>query len=373
MVPHCPTVPPAWRRRGTGRLIGLLALLVSWATAAVAQQRIERLFYYVDREDAYRSLTQRIGQITILSPAAYAVNERGIVWGEVDPRVLALARRHDVAVMPLIVNPGFDQAMLSALLADATARARAVTTMVELCRQHGFRGIQFDFENVNVADRDAYTRFYREAAAALHDAGFLISMAVVHRPGVLPGPTRYHAWLFENWRGAYDLEAIAEAGDFVSVMTYAQHTRRTPPGPQAGIPWVREVIDYFLRQMPADKLSLGIPLGSQHWYVSQEDKIVPEMARSYSEQVSHAWALGLLERYGAELRWDDTQQVAYGSYPRGGTFEWVFVEDVRSFRTKLELIDRHRLRGFSAWVLGPEDPAIWEVLERRPGGRAARR
>ncbi len=347
--------------------------LVAAAGAASAQLQPERIFYYVDREDSYRSLLTHIDQISIVAPAAFSANARGIVWGEVDPRVVSLAREHGVGVMPLIVNPGFDQEMLSALLADSAARARAVASMVELCRRHGFLGIQFDFENLSVADRDAYTRFYREAARALHAAGRLISVAVVHRPDVLPGPSRYHAWLFESWRGGYDLRALAEAGDFLSLMTYAQHTRRTPPGPQAGIPWVRDVIAYVLSQVPAGKVSLGIPLGSQHWYVSREDQIVPELARSYSEQVSHAWALGLLERHGAEPRWDDVQQVAYGAYARGGTFEWVFLEDTRSFRAKLAVVDEFRLRGFSAWVLGPEDPGIWEVLGQRTGGPADRR
>jgi spore germination protein YaaH len=342
-----------------------MVVLGAVAPPLAAQDRIERLFYYVDRETSYQSLLAHIDEITILSPSAYSVNEQGIVWGDVDPRVVALAKEHRVGVMPLIVNPGFNQEMLSALLASDTARARAVRSMVELCRRHGYLGIQFDFENINTADRDRYTRFYREAADALHRESFQISMAVVHRPDVLPGPTRYHAWLFENWRGGYDLRAIAEAGDFISVMTYSQHTRRTPPGPEAGIPWVREVVEFFLEHMPAEKLSLGIPLGGQHWYVSQEDKITPEMARSYSRGVSHAWALGLLERHGAEPLWSDVHQVPYGFYSRGGTFEWLFFENARSFQAKLGLLDEYGLRGFSAWVLGPEDRAIWEVLSTR--------
>jgi spore germination protein YaaH len=35
--------------------------------------------------------------------------------------------------------------------------------------------------------------------------------------------------------------------------------------------------------------------------------------------------------------------------------------------TKLELVGRHGLRGYSVWLLGTEDPRIWERL--REGGR----
>lgn len=330
-----------------------------------AAQDIERLFYYTDNENAWASLRANIDRISIIAPGGYFVDGEGIVWGEVDPRVIRLGRDRNVPVMPLIVNPGFDQAMLTKLLHDPAARARAIESMVELCRRHGHYGIQFDFENVAMPDRDALTQFYRETAAALHAAGFKLSIAVVHRPDDLAGPTRYHQWLFRNWRAGYDIEALAQIGDFISVMTYSQHTRRTPPGPQAGIPWVESVIEYFLEHVPPEKLSLGIPTSSQHWYTSQEDRIQPEMALSYSETVPWARAMALIERNNAELLWSDTHQVPYAFYDRGGTFEWIFMENARSFRAKLDLVRRHRLRGFSVWVLGSEDPEIWSALPAR--------
>jgi spore germination protein YaaH len=348
------------QRRAAAFLAGVL--LVPGAAAPLRAQQVERLFYYVDNEDAWASLRANIDHVSIIAPGGLSVDEDGVVWGEVDPRVVRLGRERGVPVMPLIVNPGFDQEMFTRLLANDAARARAVAWLVELCRRHDFAGIQFDFENVSIDDRDALTGFYREAADALHREGRKISIAVVHRPEELPGPTRYHAWLFRNWRSAYDLEALAGIGDFVSVMTYSQHTRRTPPGPQAGIPWVEAVIEYFLHFMPPAKLSLGIPTGGQRWYTSQEDRIEPERARSYSEAVSHRRATALIERYGAQPQWEPEQQVPFAYYARGGTFEWIFYEDARSFRAKLGLVQKHRLRGFSVWVLGSEDAGVWEVV-----------
>jgi len=347
------------------RIASIAGLAVLALAAPLAAQRGERLFYYVDREDSYNSLIAHIGSVDVLAPSVYNVDQDGVVWGELDSRVLALARQQGVQVMPLLVNRGFDQAKLSALLGDESATERISASLVELCRRYGYRGIQIDFENLAIEDRDAFTRFYRRVAGALHDAGFGISVAVVHRPDELAGANAYQEWLFDSWRGGYDLAALVEAGDFISVMTYAQHTRRTPPGPQAGMPWVTDVIEYFLRYVPPEKLSLGVPLGSQHWYTSYEERITPELARSYSAQLSHAWALGLIERHGGTLQWNDEQQVAYAFFPVGGTFEWIFLEDARSFRAKMRLVEKFGLRGFSAWLLGPEDPAIWEALPAR--------
>ena len=347
------------------RVLLVLTAATAFSAADTAAQEAERLFYYVDNDDAYASLVANIDRIDIVAPAAYYVEEDGVVWGDVDGRVIALAREHGAQVVPLLVNRGFDQAELHALLVDDAARVRITSAMAELCRRHDYDGIQVDFENLSINDRDAFTQFYREMANAIRPAGCTLSVAVVHRPDELPGPTRYHKWLFDSWRGGYDLRALGEIGDFISIMSYSQHTRRTPPGPQAGLPWAAEVVDYFLEHVPAGKLSMGIPVSSQHWYTSYEERITPELARSYSAQLSHARALGLIDRYDADMQWSEEHQVPYAFFSVGGTFEWIFLEDARSFRAKLDLLQRRGLRGFSVWVLGPEDPAIWDALPAR--------
>lgn len=353
---------------GTSRIwLTLFSLVVVFLVTAYPQDNFERLFYYVDDKPSYQSFVSHAGEIDVVAPAVYSVDENGVVWGEIDRRVLEVAARDGVKVVPLVHNPGFDQEMVHGLLADSTARRRAIGALLELCREHGFAGFQFDFENVHIDDRDAFTRFYREAARAFHAAKLEISVAVVHRPGSLPGPSSYFRWLFTNWRAAYDVEALAEIGDFVSVMTYSQHTRRTPPGPNAGLPWVLRNLEYFLERAPAAKLSLGIPLGSQHWHIVHDDQQYHANARSWSDNLDYEWAMGMAERHGAKVLWDDTQKVPYTVFENGGLFEYIYFEDVRSFSAKLDLVKEHRLRGFSAWVLGREDPKVWELLKRSSG------
>lgn len=330
------------------------------APAALNAQAPERLYYYVDNEDSYNSLVKHIDRIDVLGPQIYTVDSLGTVWGSLDPRVKKLAAEHKVKVMPLVVNEGFNQPALRKLLADTAARSRATRSIATLCKDEGYWGFQFDIENVNMQDRDLFTAWYTETANALHAVGCTISIAVVHRPAEFAGPTGYDRFLHENWRAGYDLAAIGKAGDFISLMTYAQQTRRTPPGPIAGLPWMRAVVDYSLEYVPADKLSLGIPTWSEHWF-TRDDPSLPERARSWSSNASWQWAKGLADRHDAEIRWDEKQGVPFTYYENGGVYEWIFFENARSFRAKLDLMKEKKLRGYSAWVLGPEDPAIWEV------------
>lgn len=338
----------------------IMLALSAGSTMPATAQRPEAIWYYVDREDAFDSFAQHASKIDVIAPSSYGVDEQGIVWGDVDPKVLEIARAHGVRVMPLVVNRPFNKDLLHQLLASPAARARTVAAMVELSKRHNYWGMQIDFENVSIDDRDLLTTFYREAASAMHAAGKIISIAVVHRPDELAGTQPYHAWLMADWRGGYDLKALADAGDFMSIMTYSQHTRRTPPGPGAALPWTREVLNYFLKFMPREKISLGIPTGSMHWYTSQEDRITPELARSYSQQVTYSWAKHIAERYNSPLKWHDEYKVWYTFFPVSGTFEYLFVEDARSFAAKTDLVKQEKLRGYSVWVLGLEDAKIWE-------------
>lgn len=339
------------------------ALLVTFAVspATLAAQSTEKLFYYVDNQQSYDSFVKNVSRMSIVAPSSFRIDSLGIIWGDLDRRVLELARANGVKVMPLIVNESFHQPSLRRLLADSAARNRSVRAMAELCRRHRLWGMQFDIENVPVDDRDRLTSWYAEAARALHGAGCTISIAVVHRPDELAGPLGYHRFLFDSWRAAYDLPALARIGDFITLMSYSQHTRRTPPGPQAGLTWLTAVVDYALQSVAPEKLSLGIPTQGLHWF-TREDNALPERARSWAETVSWRWGSGLAERHGATLQWDPAEAVTMGHYSNGGTYEWLFLEDVRSFEAKLDLLRARKLRGFSAWVLGQEDERIWGLL-----------
>jgi spore germination protein len=327
-----------------------------------SQVKPEHLFYYVNNEECFRDLREHANSISIVAPQAFSVDDEGVVWGSVDGRVIELAKEQSISVMPLIVNPGFDQALLHRFLVNEGSRKRAIASLVDQCVQNRFAGIQFDFENLNLNDRDAFTRFYQETAEALHARGLKLSVAVVHRPEEYAGPTPYHKWLFENWRAGYDLAELAKAGDFISVMTYSQHTRRTTPGPNAGIPWDKQVIEYFLKFMPPEKLSLGIPLDSQHWYTELDTSGFAAKAHSWSRGLDYASAMGLVSRFDAKVEWNELQKVPYAVFENGGLFEHLYIEDARSFQAKYDLVTTYHLRGFSAWVLGHEDPGIWKKL-----------
>jgi len=324
----------------------------------------EVLFYVGGSgERALAEIRENIGRISILSPQAFRTDSLGHVEGGVHPEVLALARAAGTKVIPLVVNPGFDQATMHALLASPEARGRTIASFVSLAREHGFDGWQFDFENFHVDDRDAFTGYFRETAAALHAEGLSLSVAVVPTDGS-PGTTSFQKYMQDNWRNGFDVAALADAGDFVSLMTYAQHGGPTAPGPVAGLPWVRRMLEHALAQgVPPEKISLGIPTYSVWWLPVYTEA---GGARVAGREIPHVRAMEELGKGTGRLEWLPEIGAHYAFWSNEGIYEWLFIEDARTLEAKLDLFEAYPgLRGISAWVLGAEDPAIWGVLDRR--------
>lgn len=347
-----------------GYLAAWILLAAAFPTVGSAQRpvRMEGLFYATASPDAVASFEKHADLVSVIAPQSYRVDARGDLSGSVPPRLLEIARAHGVRVMPLIVNPGWNLELFHALVNDSIARARMIEQMVELGKRDGYWGWQFDFEQIHIGDRDALTSFYREAGRALHAAGMTISIAVYPDPDPAPDSSAYHRWLREYLTGAYDLKALAEAGDFISLMTYLQHTPRTPPGPVGGLPYMARIIEHALALgIPADKLSLGIPFFSMHWSTHWNEE---KKGYSWSRGLGWPATRKLLTSVHARVQWDAVQGASHAQWENGGTFEYAWIEDARALAPKLNLQRRYRLRGISVWRIGQEDPAVWDVLKK---------
>lgn len=235
--------------------------------------------------------------------------------------------------------------------------------MIQQAKLYGFTGFQFDFENIAWTDRDALTLLTRQTAEALHRQGLKLSMAVVPNAPGYAGRGPFGKWMWEYWRGAYDLKALGQALDLVCLMTYDQHTRWTTPGPVAGMPWVMDNLQYALKQVPKEKLSLGIALYGYHWFtgdpVGEDGKERSNIAAQYIDADE---SLPLARQFNAAMQWDPVEHESWFYFYRDQMREWVFLPDAHAFRDRYDVVKQYNLEGFCAWVLGAEDPKIWEEL-----------
>jgi len=346
----------------TAAVLVNVVLLATPAMLPAQQLGGERVAYVTASGDGIDSFEKHARSISIVAPQSFQVDAEGHLTGEVPASILTIARTNHVRVMPLVVNPGWNLELFHKLVNDSTARARMIASMLSLGKEQGFWGWQFDFEQIHVSDRDSLSRFYREAANALHANGMKISIAVYPDPGDLQNASAYQTWLWEYLVGAYDLKALADAGDFITLMTYLQHTPRTPPGPVGGLPYMERVVRTAIAHGVAPrKLSLGIAFFSMHWRTEWN-----------AERKGYSWGRGLgwdsvralVQKEGAPVRWDVVQGASEARWEEHGVFEYAWIEDSAALAPKLELQKRYGLRGISVWRLGQEDPRVWTQLTR---------
>ena len=342
-------------------LICTFLLIAGLNVTTYGQYKSENLFYMVNSENSFQSFKNNIKQISIAAPQSFSMTKNGIVYGQVDPRIIKLAKENNVKVMPLVVSEGFDQQLMQSFLKDEEAQQRAIDIMVKLAKKHDFYGWQFDYEGMHFTDRRAYTEFYRKTAEALHKAGFKLSVAAIAYDSDFEFPTPYFEFWYKDWRGVYDFKALAEIGDFISLMAYPQHTITTPPGPVAGFPWVEEKIEYMLSLgIPPQKISLGLTFYSRHWYADYNKK---QGAFINAETIGYQKAVDLIERNGAKKIWMEDQKSNYAYWSVGGIFQYLFFADSESLKAKLPLLKKYKLRGISVWRIGEEDSKSWKVIE----------
>jgi spore germination protein YaaH len=360
-----PGAMPAFSSGLLMRRISLFLLLIL-ASATTAFAKPAALFYMTDSPDSIRSFFAHSAKIDLLVPTWYNVDENGLVSGEPDPAVLESAHRQGLPVMPIVAL--FGKKELHLLAASVEAQDRLNDAMLREAKLHGYVGFQFDFENVDYLDRDGLSAVVARSADALHKAGLQLSIATVPNAPGYPGKGGFAKWIYTDWRGAYDLAALSKSVDLICLMTYDQHTRWTVPGPVDGWQWTLENLKYALQYVPKEKLSLGIPLYGYHWYTGEPttDKATGvQHPNPSADYISAPDALQLANAFNGKLQWDADDHTAFFYFYRDQMREWIFYTDLHTFRDRYQLAQDRGLQGFCSWVLGTEDPQIWNMLPDR--------
>jgi spore germination protein YaaH len=336
------------------------------------------MYYYYPDPRGMNSLEQHASQMTLLAPQSFWMDAAGFVHGEVPSRVLEIAKRTKLPVMPLLVNPGFDRHAASLLLHSTRAQHRAVTYLAYLAKRENFVGWQLDLEYIDPVDKRYYTQFVQRAAARLHREAKLLSIAVVPRfSDFYPDTDPSREFKSGEWGAPYDFRALGRVVDFMTLMTYDHHSSNTPPGPVAGYDWVMAALDYATSRVPCQKILLGIPFYGREWI--QSGGAISARTLAFEETQNR------MEQLSVGRLWDERWRTPWFQYNSDSGLHTGWYEDSMSLEAKLELMQKYHLRGFAGWRLGEEDPNFWTLAAvrdwsgqqgqkrgaRRPGTHAA--
>lgn len=334
---------------------------------------MEKIFYVLHHKpdatrnkpiSSFTTMTKQNKHINILISQAYQVQQDGSVSGFLDEEVVNFVRNNkNLKLMAMVTNANFNKDTTHTFLTNRRAQEKAINALIELCHQQHLYGVQFDFEMMPHTDREILTAFYQLAAEKLHQQRLAVSFAVAPILTDSEFASAFQQRIYENWAGAYDIGEIGKSADFITIMAYNQHVGKMTPGPNASISWVEQVIKYALKHVPARKLSLGIPAYSGVWYMGINPGSTNGKVSIQHDEISYQKALALLAKNHAKQQWNASGKFYYAFYENRWANQYVFIEDAKSFKEKVKLAKKYKLRGISVFRIGTEDPAIWRVLQ----------
>lgn len=299
-------------------------------------------------------LRETLPWLTAIYVFSYGFTEEGELVPPIsdDTRIIEESRQAGVRTVltftPLGADGRFNNNLVSALVGSRELQQKVIWELGRIMQAKGYEGLDIDFEYIRAEDREAFAAFVGFATQVMNLFGYPVSVALA------PKTSRDQPGLLYE---GVDYRLLGMAANRAMLMTYEWGYTYGPPMAVAPINMVRRVVDYAVSEIPAEKISLGIPNYGYDWPLP------------YVRGVTKAQTLGTLEAirlaidHGVEIRFDETAMSPYFRYWQYGIQHEVWFEDVRSLKAKFDLVKEYGLSGVGYWQLMRYYRANWLLLE----------
>lgn len=293
--------------------------------------------------------------LNVVSPTWFALKEDAeggfYVHNMADAAYVSWAHQRGYQVWGLFSND-FDPDLTSKMLANYETRKQIIFELLRLAELYNLQGINIDFENVYVEDKDLLSQFVREMTPYMHEQDLVVSIDVTIRGGS------------PMWSLFADRAALGKVVDYMMVMTYDQHWRTSPvAGSVAELPWVekgiRDIIE--IDGVPSQKILVGVPFYTYQWFEELDPDGNVENVSSKTLFMSTVEDI-IEEKQLTPIYQPETGQ-HYVEYEEDGQRVKIWLEDATSMKARAELVQKLDLAGIASWRRGFETPDIWQVIQ----------
>ncbi|GGC94345.1 spore germination protein YaaH [Thalassobacillus devorans] len=290
--------------------------------------------------------------LTYLAPFSYRVQSDGSLEAPPLDDFQQIAQDSTAALMMVVSNltdEGFDTELGRTILTDENVQNTLLNNIVNTAKEVGYKDIHFDFEYLPAEMAEQYNNFLRKAKQRLRQDGLLISTALAPKTSAEQTGVVYEA---------HDYGAHGEIVDFVVLMTYEWGYSGGPPMAVSPIGPVREVVEYALTEIPAEKIFLGQNLYGYDWTLPYVE------GGEFAKAISPQQAIQLARENNVAIEYDEEAQAPFFFYQDAeGKRHEVWFEDARSIQRKFDLVKELGLKGVSYWKLGLAFPQNWTLIE----------
>lgn len=307
--------------------------------------------YYSEVASAPDRTGVKMDGVNVVSPAFFHLNTSGELTENVGTQGQAYidwAHSNGYKVWPMVQNAGNGMLnVTSNIMNDYNKRQKLINQIVNYCVKYKLDGINIDFENMKKEDKDMYSRFIIELTPRLKDMGIVVSVDVTAPDGS------------ETWSLCFDRNVIGDVADYIIFMAYDQYgTSSNKSGTTAGYDWVNLSLNKFLKteEIESNKIILAIPLYTRLWTEDSSGKVVKQSTVSMKN-------IDSILPSGVNKQWDDNLKQYYVEYKDGQYTKKMWIEDEKSLKEKINLINSNNLGGVASWEKGMETDNFWTFLK----------
>ncbi|PJZ68655.1 glycosyl hydrolase [Leptospira perolatii] len=280
-----------------------------------------------------------------------------------------------------------------------------IQTILQEIDKYGYDGIDIDYEGMTCEKKEAYEEFLTLLKAELHKKSKILSVSIHPKTGV-EEKSKYSCSglkrkidvdFYETYRGqlTHDYDFLGKTADKVKIMAYELHPRKNGfpgPGPQAPNWWIEKILEYAVKRIPNEKLYMAIPTYGYDWplncdvdskavYFSRAQWIKDRMSPRQEQPTD---VLEIYKTQGKISDWVFLRPFLYRHegkvyedpslwYRMGGCDRVAFYMNRASFESKMKILEKYNIRGFSFWqLIEDNDPEIHHYLEEKLGNTSAR-
>lgn len=314
-----------------------------------AGSKINLTWHQIWQSTPNMSGVEKTTGLNVISPTWFTlVNEQGDLKDKASLAYTDWAHKNGYKVWALVDNE-FDPVKTSKVLNSAQTRWKLAANIIDHAKKYKVDGINIDFENMYIKDKDIFTRFMSELYAKAKANGLVLSVDV----SVIASNS--------NWSECFDRAALARVVDYVALMTYDQHWGGSPiSGSVAQITWVEQSLLKVLKEVPKEKLLLGVPFYTRLWM--EEYKSGSTVPVVTSKAISMEEAERLVAENKVVKTWDAASGQYFATYKKDNATYKIWLEDERSIALKSQLVTKYDLAGIASWKYGLEKPEVWETI-----------
>jgi spore germination protein YaaH len=287
----------------------------------------------------------KIDVVNVVSPTLYELsNSKGDITSLTADTYVTKAKSLGYKVWPIITNGidsvGYSTTDTSLLMNSETSRENLIKNILDLLKNDKLDGINIDFENMKIDDRNLYTQFIRELAPLVRKLGKTISVDMY-----------FVAYI--------DRKGVGEAADYTVLMGYDQRgSWSNESGSISEISWVEGNVKSLINdsKIPSDKIILGVPFYTRLW----TEKV--GVSKPTTNVYTIKEAANYVKTNNLKSTYDEKSGQNYVQYTKGSVTYKMWIEDGTSMKNRVNTINTYELGGLAAWQKGFESPDIWKTI-----------